>query len=611
MLVTGGSYNLRVWAFDRPNRKIRPTDCQLGQLKRVITSISINADDTIMYASSQTGDVMAVTLSHMLFKHVGPKRALMQGVQCTMLTYKGNLVVGSGDGTVALLNKDTLQVIRRTKVLGGVSSLALNAAGDHFFVGTDTCNIYLVHLESFEYELRNTCHQQRINSLAFPRGYSQLFATASLSDIRIWHGQSRTELLRIQVPNLECLCVAFSPDGKAIVSGWDDGKIRAFGPQSGKQLYVIHDAHNEGVTAIAVTGDGRRIVSGGQGGQVRVWEIGRQSQRMLASMKEHKGRVNSLMISADDSECVSASADGSCIVWSLARFVRLSCLFASTQFKSVLYHPDQSQILTTGTDRKLTYWDVVDAAPIRILDGSATDAINALAISADGECFVSGGGDRLLKLYGYDEGVMRCVGVGHSGAITAIEMAPDQKTIVSVGEEGAIFIWNMPSLEAASNEQFGITAVSETAQLNMRAGGADEHTLQEQADNYDYNDGQLERSENARFGPMEEKSPRTTTLPPIRQSSSQSQTRPSLPSTNSRAKKVASSSSSGAKSSASSASSAAQPRGGASKAAVASRSLVATRPKATSGAPVKKAAGATQAGLGRSAAPTQQRGSRV
>ena len=29
-----------------------------------------------------------------------------------------------------------------------------------------------------------------------------------------------------QIPNLDCLCVAFSRDGRAILSGWSDGKIR-------------------------------------------------------------------------------------------------------------------------------------------------------------------------------------------------------------------------------------------------------------------------------------------------------------------------------------------------------------------------------------------------
>jgi WD40 repeat protein len=56
-------------------------------------------------------------------------------------------------------------------------------------------------------------------------------------------------------------------DGKTIISGWSDGKIRGFGPQSGKLLYTINDAHHKAVTAIAVTSDSSRIISGGEEGE--------------------------------------------------------------------------------------------------------------------------------------------------------------------------------------------------------------------------------------------------------------------------------------------------------------------------------------------------------
>jgi WD40 repeat protein len=275
----------------------------------------------------------------------------------------------------------------------------------------------------------------------------------------------RNELLRIQVPNLNCLCVAFMPDGKSIVSGWDDGKIRAFKPQSGALIYCISDAHLGGVTALACTSDCRAIVSGGEGGQVRVWAIERSVQRMLASMKEHKGRVNCIRINGDDSECVSASADGSCIVWSLQRFVRVACLFASTQFRSIVYHPDESQLVTTGTDRKLTFWDIADGNPIRILDGSLHHVLNTLAVSADGERFVTAGGDKQVKVFAYDEGVLGARGVGHSGEISQVVIAPDQRTIVSIGDEGAIFIWHFPHFDV--DKQGNV--------VSPRAGGAEQY----------------------------------------------------------------------------------------------------------------------------------------
>jgi WD40 repeat protein len=74
-------------------------------------------------------------------------------------------------------------------------------------------------------------------------------------------------------------------DGQSIISGWSDGKIRAFGPQSGKLLYTIHDAHQGAVTAISGTPDSTRIISGGEEGMVRMWAIHHNSQVMEASMK--------------------------------------------------------------------------------------------------------------------------------------------------------------------------------------------------------------------------------------------------------------------------------------------------------------------------------------
>lgn len=66
---------------------------------------------------------------------------------------------------------------------------------------------------------------------------------------------------------------------------------------------------------------------------------------MVATMKEHKGPVNCIaMLPQPDGtpECVSASSDGSCIVWDLQTFKRRCSLFTNTFFKGVVYHPDGS-----------------------------------------------------------------------------------------------------------------------------------------------------------------------------------------------------------------------------------------------------------------------------
>ena len=209
-------------------------------------------------------------------------------------------------------------------------------------------------------------------------------------------------------------------------------------------MFAINDAHNHGVTSIAGTNDCQKIVSGGMEGEVRVWRIGRQTQIMEGSLKEHRGRVSDIKINKQDTQAVSSSYDGSAIIWDIINNTRVMCLFESTMFKQVLYHPDESQVLTTGSNRKVTYWDCFDGQAIRMLDGSDAGEINALAITEAGEHFISGGQDKRVKVWDYDEGIAYYQGIGHSGDICKISIAPDQRTIVSVGTEGAIFMWHMP-----------------------------------------------------------------------------------------------------------------------------------------------------------------------
>jgi WD40 repeat protein len=165
---------------------------------------------------------------------------------------------------------------------------------------------------------------------------------------------------------------------------------------------------------------------------------------MDVSLKEHRSRVSSIGINKMDTQAISSSFDGSCIIWDIVSNTRIIALFESTMFKQVLFHPDESQVLTTGSNRKITYWDCGDGQAIRMLDGSDSGEINTLSITEQGDHFVSGGQDKKVKVWDYDEGICYFNGIGHSGDITKICISPDQRSIVSVGTEGAIFMWQMP-----------------------------------------------------------------------------------------------------------------------------------------------------------------------
>ena len=275
-------------------------------------------------------------------------------------------------------------------------------------------------MKAFENSLKllKTCHTNTINSIAFPYNFHSCFATASFESIRIWSTTKMQELLRIVVPNFTSNSVIFSRDGKSVISAWNDGVIRAFTPLSGKLIYAIPNAHNKGCSSVAITSNGKTLVSGGIEGQVRIWKILPEKQSLVGVLKEHYGPITSVEINIFDSQVISASSDGTCIIWDILRLSRVHVLFANTQFTSARYFPSGVQILTSGTDRSLSYWETYDGSLVREIEGSRNGPVNCLDINKTGDYFVSSGTDMVVKLWNYQNGEIVATGIGHAGVVT-------------------------------------------------------------------------------------------------------------------------------------------------------------------------------------------------
>jgi len=460
VFVTGGNDTLRVWTLDLTNRKIKPEEVNMGQNKRIIKCIAVTQDDLFAYCGTTTGDVLAINMKSTNLNSLSSEKERCGGRGVTSLTLlkTGDLIVGGGDGQLAVF-KGVAEKLKRVnskklKLTGGsLTSIALRGEGHQFFVGTSESNIYRISFSDFACTLLTTCHYAEVKDVTFPPGTSALFVTASYQDVRVWSPDTDQELLRINVPNMTCNAVQVSPDGRSIITGWDDGILRSFYPESGKPMYSIKDVHGGGITSLALYSDSRHIVTGGMNGDVRVWEVNLSSNakgqpcfvtKLLFKLHEHKASVTCIKVRSDDRECISSSIDGSCIIWDLEKRCRSQMIRVNTLFKYVCYHPANHQIITSGTDKKIGYFETYDGSMIRELEGSMSGAINAMDISDCGNFIVSGGDDKLVKVWKYDEGEVTHMGIGHSAPITKVKISNDKSFVLSVSTDGAILRWKFP-----------------------------------------------------------------------------------------------------------------------------------------------------------------------
>lgn len=242
-------------------------------------------------ANKTAGDILEIALKCGLFKRSGPAKQQIEGGIAAMALMGGHLFVGTGDGQLLRLGTDTLAPLGSCQLSGSFTSLVPTPDSSMLWAATSANSLYRIDARTLTPHLKHCGHVGSINQVAFPEDCSQLVATCSTSDIRVWNAETCRELLRIQLPGVECLCMAFAPDGSSIISGWKDGKIRTFTPETGRLLFCIDQAHKDGVTAIAATKVGKRLASGGVSGQFRVWSVRNSSQELLASRKEHRGKI--------------------------------------------------------------------------------------------------------------------------------------------------------------------------------------------------------------------------------------------------------------------------------------------------------------------------------
>lgn len=176
-----------MWTFETNKRKFNVVDCSMGHVKRYINCVKIDQTDTFAYCGTRTGDILEIYLEKASFKRVGPlNRIFTGGISHILVTSSSELLLGAGDGSVVKVNRKTMKIEDECKIPGGVSGMA--QTGVSLFMVSNKGTVYNVrHSEQLsKNEYFSSGHASQIKNVAFPKGYSEVFATCSSGDIRVW-----------------------------------------------------------------------------------------------------------------------------------------------------------------------------------------------------------------------------------------------------------------------------------------------------------------------------------------------------------------------------------------------------------------------------------------
>ena len=108
--------------------------------------------------------------------------------------------------------------------------------------------------------------------------------------------------------------VAFSPDGKRVVTGSQDNTARVWDLSGATPAALVLEGHRGRVRSVAITPDGKRVVTGSDDSTARVWDLSGATP-ISTTLEGHRGEVLSVAITPDGKQVLTGSSDGTARVW--------------------------------------------------------------------------------------------------------------------------------------------------------------------------------------------------------------------------------------------------------------------------------------------------------
>jgi len=346
--------------------------------------ISGSWDDTARVWEAQTGHEVA-RMSHEGY------------VVAVAFSPDGKYVVsGSGDGTARVWEAQTGHEVARISHKDGVAAVAFSPDGKYVASGSRDGTARVWEAQTGR-EIARVNHEVYVIAVAFsPDGKYVISGGCDKKDenyrciggtARVWEAQTGREIARMSHNNA-VVAVAFSPDGKYVVSGSFDGTVRVWETQTGHEVARKSYMSNE----VAFSPDGKYIISGG--GAAHVWEA--QTGREIARMS-HEGGVVAVAFSPDGRYVVSGGGDGTVRVWEAQTGREIARMSHEGNVVAAAFSPDGRYVVSGSLDGTARVWEVQTGREIARM--SHNNAVVAVAFSPDGKYVVSGSWDRTARLW--------------------------------------------------------------------------------------------------------------------------------------------------------------------------------------------------------------------
>ncbi|HEV3165388.1 MAG TPA: serine/threonine-protein kinase, partial [Isosphaeraceae bacterium] len=280
-------------------------------------------------------------------------------------------------------------------------------------------------------------HASKVTSVAFSSDGRTVITGSEDGTARLWDavtGQPIGEPLKHE---RQVMAVVFSPDGKTVITGCLDNNAYLWDVSTGRSLGRTL-RHRDGVLAVAFSPDGKTVLtgSGSHDGTAQLWDAA--TGQPIGQTLKHAANFRTVAFAPDGKTVITGHFDGEVLRWDASTGQPLGELLTlGGSVRAVAFSPDGKTMITGSADARR--WDASTGQPIG--EPLKHEGAWAVAFSPNGETVITGGTDGWARFWDAKTGQPIGRALMHQGWVRGVAFSPDGETVITGSHDGTARVW--------------------------------------------------------------------------------------------------------------------------------------------------------------------------
>jgi WD40 repeat protein len=261
--------------------------------------------------------------------------------------------------------------------------------------------------------------------------------------------------------------VAYGPGGR-IAAGTGNGAIRlwnAANPNHTDALPLPGSALHSPIQYVTFDDSGRLMAAGSSAGEIELWNVtdiahATPVATWSATSADPGADIFAVEFSPDDRLLASAGEDGTVRLWDIAdlshpRQIGPPLAKLSSAVYQVAFSPDGRILAASGADGKVRLWNVANPAHPRLVStlSGPIGIVYDVSFSPDGHYLATANGDKTVAIWDIaTPAEPRSMGIlaGFSGTVFSVAFSPSGNAIAAGSQDNTVHLWLTNPDSAAS-----------------------------------------------------------------------------------------------------------------------------------------------------------------